>query len=97
MTIDHKPKKYIQGYICTVHKRHASLGKAGIWAHRSLWEEALSLDCVKEKESKKKTGTYSSGTVTSIHQQLDKFSEMSKSIWKCLKCLKSDDSDKYVK
>ena len=62
MTIDHKPKKYIQGYIRTVHERHASLGKAGIWAHRSSWEEALSLDRVKEKESKKKTGTYSSGT-----------------------------------
>ena len=30
------------------------------------WKEALSSDHVKEKESKKKTGTYSSGTVASI-------------------------------
>ena len=28
------------------------------------------------------------------HQQLNKFSEMSGSVWKCLKCLESDNSDK---
>ena len=32
--------------------------------------------------------------ILALHQQLNKFSEMSGSVWKCLKCLESDNSDK---
>ena len=36
----------------------------------------------------------SMGIFNPQHQQLNKFSEMSGSVWKCLKCLESDNSDK---